>query len=119
MMLADSRAVLVQDEFDLARPCQVTWAMTTQAEISPRKSLALLKYGGKELIARVLSPPGATFTVASAEQKPPQRANTGFRRLMVRLDNQAGTVRVAVLLSPAWADAKPAKPPKIVPIGDW
>jgi hypothetical protein len=96
-------AVLVQDEFEIEKPCEVAWAMTTDAKISLEKErIARLSLDGKELVARVLSPHRAPFTVESAEQEPPQKANKGVRRLIVRLPKAKGNVRVAVLLSPIW-----------------
>ncbi len=104
-MLRGRRAVLVQDEFELEKPCEVVWAMTTDAKISLEKEwIARLTLNGKELIARVLSPYHAPFTVESAEQKPPQKTNRGVSRLVVRLPKAEGNVRVAILLSPRWKD---------------
>ena len=104
-MLRGREAVLVQDEFEIEKPCEVTWAMTTDAKIALEKEwIARLTLGGKKLIARVLSPYHAPFTVVSAEQKPPQKTNKGVRRLVVRLPKAKGNVRVAVLLSPVWKE---------------
>ena len=50
--------------------------------------------------ATILSPAGATFTTASAEQKPPQRTNKGVRRLLARVKADKGAVRIAVILVP-------------------
>jgi hypothetical protein len=102
-MLDGREAVLVQDEFEIEKPCELVWAMTTDAEISLEKRwIARLTLDGKELVARVLSPYHAPFTVESAEQEPPQKTNKGVRRLIVRLPKAEGSVRVAVLLSPVW-----------------
>jgi dienelactone hydrolase len=102
-MVESRRAVLVEDQFDINPPCEVAWAMTTDAQIDVKEgSRAVLKINGKELIARLMSPAGAAFTVESAEQNPPQKENKGVRRLMVRLPQASGQVRIAVLLSPGW-----------------
>jgi hypothetical protein len=96
-------AVLVQDEFEIEKPCELVWAMTTDAEISLKKEwIARLTIDGKELVAKVLSPYHAPFTFESAEQKPPQKTNKGVKRLLLRLPNAEGNIRVAVLLSPVW-----------------
>ena len=77
--------------------------MTTDAEISLEKEwIARLDIHGKELLVKVLSPYNAPFTVESAEQKPPQKTNKGVKRLLLRLPNAEGSVRVAILLSPVW-----------------
>jgi hypothetical protein len=119
-MVGNRRAVLVQDEFDIEKPCEVTWAMTTDAQITNTGGgTAVLALRGRELIARVLSPAGAEFAVESAEQKPPQRTNKGVRRLLVRLPQAKGNVRVAVLLSPVWKDGNPVSSVRLRPLADW
>ena len=102
-MIDGREAVLVQDEFEIEKPCELVWAMTTDAEISPKKDwIARLTIDGKELVAKVLSPYHAPLTVESAEQKSPEKNNKGVKRLILRLDNAKGNVRVAILLSPIW-----------------
>ena len=119
-MLEGRKAVLVQDEFEIEKPCEVTWAMTTDADISVEKEgTAKLTLKGKTLVARVLSPAGATFGVESAEQKPPQKTNKGVRRLIVRLPNAKDSVRVAVLLSPVWKDGKDVSSTELKPLAQW
>jgi hypothetical protein len=114
------RAVLVQDEFEIKKPCEVAWAMTTDATIAVRKGgSAALSLKGKELIARILSPAGAEFVVESAEQKPPEKANKGVRRLMLRLPEAKGNVRVAILLSPVWSDGNVVKTLQVKPLAEW
>jgi len=119
-MLDGRNAVLVQDEFEIEKPCELVWAMTTDAEISADKEgAARLTLNGKELIARVLSPDGAAFTVESAEQQPPQKRNKGVRRLLVRLANAKDNVRVAVLLSPVWKDGRVVSSAELHPLAQW
>ncbi|MBL7153384.1 MAG: heparinase II/III family protein [Phycisphaerae bacterium] len=102
-MVEGRRAVLVQDEFEIAKPCEVAWGMTTDAKITTgNDGVAVLSLKGKELTARILSPAGAKFTVESAEQKPPEKKNAGVSRLMVRLPDTKGDLRLAILLSPKW-----------------
>ena len=99
-MVPGRQAVLVQDEFHLATPATITWAMTTDATIAIRGAEATLSLKGKQLRAKILSPAGATFTVGSAEQVPPQRTNKGVRRLLARVKADKGAVRIAVILVP-------------------
>ena len=102
-MLPGREAVLVQDEFEIEKPCELVWAMTTDAKITlDREWIARLQLNGRELVARVLSPYHAPLTIESAEQQPPQRTNRGVQRLLLRLPNAEGNVRVAILLSPVW-----------------
>jgi len=119
-MVQDRRAVLVQDEFEIQRACEVAWGMTTDAKIAVRKGgTAALSLKGKELIARILSPAGAEFVVESAEQKPPQKTNKGVKRLMLRLPQAKGNVQIAVLLSPAWSDGNVVKRVQVKPLSEW
>jgi len=119
-MLENRRAVLVQDEFEIDKPCEVAWGMTTDADIAVRKGgSAALSLKGKELIARILSPAGAEFLVESAEQKPPQKTNKGVKRLMLRLPEAKGNVRLAILLSPVWGDGNVVKTLQVKPLAEW
>ena len=114
------RAVLVQDEFEIKQPCEVVWGMTTSARIAIRKKgAATLSLGRKRLIARVLSPAGAEFAAESAEQEPPQKTNKGVRRLVVRLPQARGNVRLAVLLSPVWDDGNAVETAELKPLKEW
>ncbi len=105
-MIGERRAVLVQDEFEIEKSCDIAWGITTDADIKLDGNEALLMLKGKELIARILSPDGARFTVESAEQEPPQKRNEGVNRLVIDLGKQTGSVRIAVLFSPRWNDGE-------------
>ena len=119
-MVENRRAVLVQDEFDIENPCEVLWAMTTDAEIKIELgNVARLALNGKELIAKLLSPADAKFTVESAEQKPPEKPNTCVKRLVVRLQRAKGAVLVAVLLSPLWEGSNFVKTVELKPLQAW
>ena len=118
-LLDGRRAVLVQDEFKIKKQCELAWGMTTDAQITVQAhKTATLEQSGKKLIARILSPDQAGFTVESAEQEPPQRTNKGVRRLMVRIPDCSGDVRVAVLLSPVWKDGDLSSA-AIKPLTEW
>ncbi|MHC4173601.1 MAG: heparinase II/III domain-containing protein [Planctomycetota bacterium] len=119
-MLRGRKAVLVQDEFEIDKPCEVVWAMTTDAKIATKKKgIAILTLKGKELKARILSPVDAKFTVESAEQKPPQKTNKGVSRLVVRLPKAEGNVRVAILLSPVWKGGRYLSHTQAIPLEEW
>jgi len=118
--MLDRKAVLVQDEFEIKKPCKLVWAMTTDAEISLEKErIAKLTIDGKELIAEVMSPYNAAFTVGSAEQKPPEKTNKGVKRLIVQLDDVKGNVRVSILLSPVWKDGHYISSVELRPLAEW
>ncbi len=118
-IIGNRKAVLVQDEFDIKKPCEVAWGMTTDAKIVVEKGLAILTRGRKKMTVQILSPAGAVFTVESAEQKPPLKSNKGVKRLMIRLKKQKGNVRVAVFFAPDWPAGKSVKPPTIKPLKQW
>ena len=119
-MLDGREAVLIQDEFEIEKPCELIWAITTDAEISLEKEwIARITIDGKELVARVLSPYHAAFTVESAEQKPPEKTNKGVKRLTLRLDDVKDNVRVAILLSPVWKDGRHISSARLKPLAEW
>ena len=118
-LVGGRRAVLVQDEFDLSSPCGMTWGMTTDAVVTVEGATATLRQDGKTLRARILAPAGASFSVESAEQKPPQRRNEGVSRLVIRLKGVGGNTRVAVLLSPVWPVGGAVDTARIEPLSRW
>ncbi len=119
-MVEGRRAVLVQDDLSIKTPCEVAWGMTTDAQIDLEEgSRAVLKLRDKRLVVRLLSPKDARFTVESAEQESPQKKNEGVRRLMVRLPQASGDIRVSVLFSPTWEDGKTVDVAEIKPLANW
>ncbi|MBE0535581.1 MAG: heparinase II/III family protein [Phycisphaerae bacterium] len=118
-MVEGRRAVLVQDEFKLGKTCDVTWGMTTDARITTDGGQsAVLQIGDKKLIARILAPTDAGFSIGSAEQEAPEKKNTGVRRLTIEMPKMSGEVRVAVLLSPVWKDGE-VKAAAVEPLAKW
>ncbi|MCD6304423.1 MAG: heparinase II/III family protein [Planctomycetes bacterium] len=113
------RAVLVQDELTITAACRAAWAMTTDARIATAGREATLTLDGRSLTARILAPDGASFSVESAEQKPPQATNKSVRRLMIRTPADKGLLRFAVLLSPRWPDGKVVRSTDVVPLDEW
>ncbi len=118
-LVGGRRAVIIQDEFKLKVTSDVAWGITTPAKIKLDGAKATLTQQGRQLVAEVLSPPGASFSVESAEREPPEARNEGISRLMIRLPAQSGDVRIAVLLSPVWPDGKPVAKPRIKPLKRW
>jgi hypothetical protein len=111
-LLGGRQAVEVRDELTLAESAEVTWGMTTRAKIELAGPVATLTQAGQALTARILAPAGATFAVASAHRKPPEKPNKGYRRLTVPLGPREGKVTLRILLAPADADFRtpPDKP---------
>ena len=102
--LVDNRKnFLIEDNFTLTKTTEVAWGMMTA------NTLEILR-GGKAnvrnatitsrwLEAEIISPIGAEFTEESAVQKAPEKTNVGNTRLMIRLPNQSGNVKIVVKLT--------------------
>jgi hypothetical protein len=113
-------AVLVQDEFVLKDKRTLVWGMTTKASIDvSRRRTAVLSQDGKTLFARMLAPEDARFEVGSAERKPPDRDNKGFRRLLIKIAEATGTQRIAVLFMPHHPNARPVGRMELTPLASW
>ena len=118
-LVGKRRAVLVQDEFDIAVGTEVAWGMTTDAEITVDGTTAVLRQDGQELVARILVPSQARFSLESAEQAPPQKKNEGVKRLMIRTVGKEGVFRIAVLLSPRWREGRMLRSAEVKPLAEW
>ena len=115
--LIESRsALLVQDELELTRPADITWAITTDAAVEVQGGSAILTLHGKHMRATILAPAHAQFSVESAEQTAPQKPNHGVRRLLIVLAGASDSVRIAVRLAP-----QPPMPPlpALTPLSAW
>jgi hypothetical protein len=75
-----------------------------------------LTLGQAKLEARLLSPEGAQFAVASANPPAPQAQQPDVRTLVVRLPQRTRQVRLAVLLTPG---AERSSAPALVPLDAW
>ena len=120
-LLPGRKAAVVQDEFSIPddKPCDLAWGMTTDAKISITGKMAKLTLNDKELKLHILSPEGAVFSEESAEQEPPQKPNKGIKRLMIRLKDQKGSVRVSVIFAPTWEEGKEITLPEVKPLENW
>lgn len=119
-MVEGRRSVLVQDEFELKKPAEIAWGITTMADVDlsdPRA--ARLTEKGKAMRVRLLSPAGARFTEESAEQDPPQKQNKGVRRLMIRYDAPQGETVVRVQFVPEWPDGASVADAPQAPLAAW
>jgi hypothetical protein len=90
----------------------------TDAKITLDGGTATLEQNGKTLIARILSPKGAKFSMRTAEQQPPQKSNKGVTRLVVELPGSEGEVTIAVLFSPQW-EGKETAGWRVEPLTEW
>jgi hypothetical protein len=98
--LTDNRkAVQIEDNFALSKTTDIAWGMTTAQIIAVQKggkATLINSTGTRTLEAQILSPAGAEFVEESAVQKAPEKLNTGHSRLMIRLRNQSGAVKIVV-----------------------
>ena len=116
-MVEDRKALLVQDEFTLKNPGKVNWGVMTDADLTVQGPTALFTIADKKMIARILSPEGAVFSVESARQDPPQAENIGINRLVILLDGQTHQT-ISVLFSPVWSDGE-VKESEVFPLDEW
>jgi hypothetical protein len=125
--LLDRRQVLVQDEIEAAKPADVWWFFHTPAEITlgDDGTTAMLTQKGQRLVARLLTPAKARFTVMDAQPLPTsphpekQAANARLKKLAIHL-GRVTDLRLAVLLTPVKAgDTAPAPATKLTPLRDW
>ena len=118
-LINNRKAALVHDEFDLTESTDISWGITTDADISIHGNMATLTQNNQTLTAHLLSPSWASFTVESAEQKAPEKSNEGVKRLMVHLPKQTGQTRIAVLFAPHWPNGETVTHCEIKPLTAW
>ena len=76
--------------------------MHTRASVAVKDGgrSAVLRQGGVALLATVLAPPGASFSVAElAGIRAPQKSNVGVRKLLVVLQNANAVPKIVVTLA--------------------
>jgi len=107
--VGENKRVTVRDEIAGAKPgLAVRWQMVTHAEITGNQNQAVLRESGKLFSAKIISPVGATFEIASAQ--PPadgvNQPNPNTRILAVNVRVPAtGRLTVEIELQPAAATA--------------
>ena len=122
----DRSKLLVQDEIEADRPAEVWWFMHTTADIQlgDNASEAIISQDGQRLAVRILSPPGATFTVMPAMPLPTspnpemQDDNLGIQKLAIRL-NDVTVTRITVQMTPLVGDAVASLAPAVKPLDVW
>lgn len=129
-LLDHRRQVLIQDEVAAQEPADVWWFMHTKAEVqvSEDGASATLARDGKRLLARILSPSAARFTVMSARPLPSspdpagQNVNAGVRKLAIHLSGVTD-LRLAVQLAPlpeaTEGGFSTPSGPRVVPLAEW
>ena len=123
-LIHDREWFLIQDEVTAAKPAEAWWFMHTKAAIAiaPDSLTATLTLGGKRMIARLLSPASARFSVRQPKPLPTspdpagQNANAGWTKLTVHL-SAVQDLRLTVVLAPlADGENPPGAWPAVLPL---
>ena len=120
------RQVMIQDEIQADDPAEVWWFMHTKASvhIDADGRTATLQRGGKQLMARILSPSDAVFEVMPARplptspDPPGQNPNTEFRKLAIHLQDVTETTLAVQFLPVKDSELAPIQP-VVVPLSEW
>ncbi|MBC8405331.1 MAG: heparinase II/III family protein [Planctomycetes bacterium] len=118
-LIEDRKAVVVQDEYKLLKSTEVTWGITTDAEITLQGNKARLKQKGKNMVVTILSPKGATFTTEAAPTKSGAKSNKGVSRLLMKVKQETGAQTIVVQFSPVWPTGGEVKLANVVPLAKW
>ena len=94
------RILTTSDEVQTSAPVTVEWRIHTTATVEVQGATAVLRRGGKTMLARLLQPAGAVFQAEQALTEPPQNPLLGMTRLMVRL-SPATEATIVVRFEPA------------------
>lgn len=82
--------LVIQDDLSVKNSKNLVWSMMTKAEIAPDGVSAVLTLGGKKLLATIVSPKGATFSVGD----PPEPANEQMRTVGKDKDGKGEGVKI-------------------------
>jgi hypothetical protein len=94
----DGAAAVIRDDIEASKEIDALWGMTTDAEVALDGRRATLRKGNAVLTAEIVSPADAQFEIVSTKQDPPQNANLGTKRLVVRLSRKITKARIEVKL---------------------
>ncbi|MFD0867686.1 Ig-like domain-containing protein [Paenibacillus residui] len=126
-LLDHRRQFLVQDEVENKVPSELYWFMHTRAniDIDDTGTSAVLSYGDKRLLVKILSPGEAKFSVMPAEPLPTspnpsgQNPNIGVRKLAIHMEGVLNTT-ISVWMVPLMpGEPLPQQAPAVVPLDQW
>jgi hypothetical protein len=111
---------LVQDEIHNRDAIDWIWQMHTRAEVRIRGREAFLEQEGQSMLAVLLSPADARFSVEEApSQKPPLPSLAGYRSLQIRMPELKGRQTFTVAFYPSLKMAPKSVPTVITPLEKW
>ncbi len=112
-------SLVVQDELKLSSTSDLTWGLNNGADIALAGDEATLSLVHRTLRVRILSPPGACFSLGNLARPPPEASNAGVHRLEIRIAAPQGLTTIAVALTPRWPDRRSTAIPPMVPLDLW
>jgi hypothetical protein len=89
----------LDDHILLKAPETIAWSMHTKAKGTISGNTATLTRGKAALKAEILSPPGASFTLAPVQIPPPQRPDKSLHKLSIQLP-AAPSARLTIRFTP-------------------
>ena len=93
-------SVVVIDSLSGLQPFDAVWQIHTRADIALSGDKAILSFGDKKLLLKVITPDACSITVADVKLTSPQLESKGIRKLSVRAGGRGNKVRFVVLLMP-------------------
>ncbi|MGF1531444.1 MAG: heparinase II/III family protein [Puniceicoccaceae bacterium] len=122
--LLERNRVMIEDKvIGLTPGADFRWNMATAAAIALDGATATLTQGGETLIAEILEPAGAVFSVESAQpadwpgSHPLERPNPGIQFLVVNQNAPSGgTIHQTILLTPVFPNSNPLPVPLFRPL---
>jgi hypothetical protein len=115
--MLDRERVLVEDEVEAEQPVDIVWGMHTPAEISIDGASATLQQGAETVQAKIITPAGARFEVASATpSRPDENQNASIHKLLVHLPAKTTQARIAIVIE---TNKSSPKPLTVTPLAGW
>ncbi len=115
--MLDRERVLVEDEVEAEQPVDILWGMHTPAEISIDGASATLQQDAETVQAKIITPAGARFEVASAApSRPDENQNAGIHKLLARLPAKTTQARIAIVIE---TNKSSTKPFTVTPLAEW
>ena len=117
--------LVIQDDLSVKNSKNLVWSMMTKAEIAPDGASAVLTLNNKKLLATIVSPKGATFSVGEPPEKVSEQARTvgkdkdgrgeGVKILQATVPDAKGELSLCITFTTG--ESAPAHTP--TPIAAW
>jgi len=110
---------LIQDEVNTRDEVDWVWQMNTRANVRIRAGEAILEQENQIMMAVILSPKGARFSVEEAPVQDPPLSLTGYRTLQILMPAMKGKATVTVAFYPQLEKSPKSVPTVTVPLLKW